>query len=374
MMCYIIIVISFTIIIKGELKIMKRFKKSMSVLLAAIIAFSALSAMPFTASAAEVLADGTSANGYSNESDEDNFSYFHNDFGDILISGYSGTNTDIVIPDKINGYKVIGISYGAFENCSQIESITVPDGVTEIGPYAFNNCSELSNIYIPDSVTTDIGNNAFDGTKWLENQPDGVVYVGKTVYGYKGIMPENNSLIISGGTKSIADCAFENLENLNNISIPNSMENIGYNAFMGCLNIKSVTIPSGINEIGRHAFGYSGSYYDSDNWEFIYEKVDGFTIYGYAGTAAEDYAKENGFEFIELGDVAIGDLSGDGIIDINDATMIQKFGIGINTPEVGSELFTRADVNGDGRISILDVTCVQKYLVGGYKNTGLLGK
>ena len=152
------------------------------------------------------------------------------------------------------------------------------------------------------------------------------------------------------------------------------MENIGYNAFMGCLNIKSVTIPSGINEIGRHAFGYSGSYYDSDNWEFIYEKVDGFTIYGYAGTAAEDYAKENGFEFIELGDVAIGDLSGDGIIDINDATMIQKFGIGINTPEVGSELFTRADVNGDGRISILDVTCVQKYLVGGYKNTGLLGK
>lgn len=353
---------------------MRKLKKTISVLLAVIMAFSVISAFPFTASAAEVLADGTATKGYSNESDEEDFSYFHNDFGDILISGYSGTNTDIVIPDKINGYKVIGIGYGAFENCSQIESITIPDGVTKIEPYAFSNCSELSDIYFPDSITPEIGNNAFDGTKWLENQPDGVIYVGKAAYGYKGIMPENNSLIISEGTKSISNCAFEDLENLNNISIPNSMENIGYNAFMGCLNIKSVTIPSGVTKIGRHAFGYSGSYYDSDEWAYIYEKVDDFTIYGDAGTAAEDYAKENGFEFVELGDVVIGDLSGDGEIDINDATMIQKLGVGINTPEVGSALFKRADVNGDGRISILDVTCVQKYLVGGYKNTGLLGK
>lgn len=72
--------------------------------------------------------------------------------------------------------------------------------------------------------------------------------------------------------------------------------------------------------------------------------------------------------------ILYGDVDGDGIISIQDATMIQKFGVGINTPEVGSDLFERADVNDDGRISILDVTCVQKYLVGGYKDTGLLGK
>ena len=72
--------------------------------------------------------------------------------------------------------------------------------------------------------------------------------------------------------------------------------------------------------------------------------------------------------------ILYGDVDGDGIISIQDATMIQKFGVGINTPEVGSDLFELADVNDDGRISILDVTCVQKYLVGGYTNTGLLGK
>lgn len=72
--------------------------------------------------------------------------------------------------------------------------------------------------------------------------------------------------------------------------------------------------------------------------------------------------------------ILYGDVDGDGIISIQDATEIQKFGVGINTPEIGSDLFELADVNDDGRISILDVTCIQKYLVGGYTNTGLLGK
>lgn len=72
--------------------------------------------------------------------------------------------------------------------------------------------------------------------------------------------------------------------------------------------------------------------------------------------------------------ILYGDVDGDGIISIQDATEIQKFGVGINTPEIGSDLFEIADVNDDGRISILDVTCIQKYLVGGYEDTGLLGK
>lgn len=72
--------------------------------------------------------------------------------------------------------------------------------------------------------------------------------------------------------------------------------------------------------------------------------------------------------------ILYGDVNGNGLVNIQDATEIQKFSVGINTPEVGSDLFELADVNDDGRISILDVTCVQKYLVGGYNDTGLLGK
>ena len=72
--------------------------------------------------------------------------------------------------------------------------------------------------------------------------------------------------------------------------------------------------------------------------------------------------------------IQYGDVDHDGILSIQDATEIQKFGVGINTPEIGSDLFEIADVNDDSGISILDVTCIQKYLVGGYKDTGLLGK
>ena len=72
--------------------------------------------------------------------------------------------------------------------------------------------------------------------------------------------------------------------------------------------------------------------------------------------------------------ILYGDVNGNGLVNIQDATEIQKFSVGINTPEAGSDLFELADVNDDGRISIIDVTCVQKYLVGGYNDTGLLGK
>ena len=60
-------------------------------------------------------------------------------------------------------------------------------------------------------------------------------------------------------------------------------------AFNGCTSLASVTIPSQVTEIGLRAFGYNG-----------YDKINDFKIYGYSSTAAEKYAKENGFEFIDL--------------------------------------------------------------------------
>lgn len=67
-----------------------------------------------------------------------------------------------------------------------------------------------------------------------------------------------------------------------------------------------------------------------------------------------------------------GDVNGDGVITIEDASLIQKAGLGIITLDEAQTAL--ADVNGDGRISILDVTLIQKYLAGGYQNTGLVGQ
>ena len=70
--------------------------------------------------------------------------------------------------------------------------------------------------------------------------------------------------------------------------------------------------------------------------------------------------------------ILYGDVDQDGKITIQDATEIQKLGLGIGATE-GSLASVLADVNGDGRVSILDVTYVQKYLCGGYNNTGRVG-
>ncbi len=69
----------------------------------------------------------------------------------------------------------------------------------------------------------------------------------------------------------------------------------------------------------------------------------------------------------------IGDANMDGRITVADATLIQKFCVGLSTPE--NETARRlANVNGDGTVSILDATLIQKYLVGGFSDTGNAGK
>ena len=90
--------------------------------------------------------------------------------------------------------------------------------------------------------------------------------------------------------------AFEGCSSLKSVTIPNSVTSIGSWAFEDCSSLKSVTIPKSVTEIGEYAFGYN-----RDNNTYEYVKIDGFTIYGEKGTAAEQYAKDNGFKFVVKG-------------------------------------------------------------------------
>ena len=87
------------------------------------------------------------------------FTYTDNG-SDITITGYTGSDTDIIIPSNIIGKPVVEIGDNAFKNNTTLTSVIIPDSVTIIGSSAFYGCTGLTSITIPNSVTS-IGNYAF---------------------------------------------------------------------------------------------------------------------------------------------------------------------------------------------------------------------
>ena len=89
---------------------------------------------------------------------------------------------------------------------------------------------------------------------WYEEQPDGLVYAGKILYGYKGTIPEGTSIKIKEGTLGIAGGAFYDCYGLTSVDIPNSVTSIGERAFEDCYSLTSVTIPTSVSSIGNAIF------------------------------------------------------------------------------------------------------------------------
>ena len=159
--------------------------------------------------------------------------------------------TTVTIPSSITS-----IDQRTFSGCSNLATINIPNSVTSIGERAFYDCSNLATVNIPNSVTR-IGESAFAETAWYDNQPyPGVVYAGKVAYRYKGNvynMPANTSITLEDGTLGIGDRAFIACENLTSVTLPNSLTTIGDEAFSNC-GLTSVTIPSSVVYIGSAAF------------------------------------------------------------------------------------------------------------------------
>ena len=110
----------------------------------------------------------------------------------------------------------------------------------------------MESFIIPESVT-DVGQNVFFNTKWMLNQPNGVIYKDNVLLGYKGSKPKG-AVTIKGGTRLIACSAFFECEELISVSIPNTVKHIGTSAFELC-GLTTLTIPNSITSIGNGAFG-----------------------------------------------------------------------------------------------------------------------
>ena len=283
-------------------------KKALTIALCAALLGGTAVMLPAVSSEVAVTADAAEVYG--------DFKYEISD-NEVTITEYTGNGGDVTIPDKIDGKPVTSIGKYAFYDCTGLTSITIPDSVTSIGSGVFSWCTGLTSITIPDSVTS-IGDDAFYNTAWYDNKPDGLVYAGRFAYKFKGEMEDNTKIVLKSGTKGIADSAFSGCTGLTSITIPDSVTSIGGGAFIGCTGLTSITIPDSVTSIGDYAFyGCTGLksitipdsvtsigdfalgyYYIIYDYYYMF-KDDGFTIYGKKDSAAEKYAADNGFKFVE---------------------------------------------------------------------------
>ena len=151
---------------------------------------------------------------------------------EVARNDYSGALT---VPSSITvegvEYAVTSIGYAAFEYCTGLTSVDIPNSVTNIGNRAFHDCTGLTSVNLGNSVKN-IGWGAFYGCNALT----------------KVTMPETVSDMTIGG------CAFSSCSGLTSITVPQSVSEIGVGAFGHCYRLTSASIPESLTNVGKYAF------------------------------------------------------------------------------------------------------------------------
>ena len=197
-------------------------------------------------------------------------------------------DTEFFVPDTV---KTIGDF--AFYGTKALESINIPDSITNIGTDAFGECSGLKEVVIPDSVTS-MGEAVFYKCTSLEKVKLSVNITSPNpaVFQYCSSLKE---VVLPESMKFTSFFMFSYCKEITNVVLPDKLNSILSSAFQNCDNLKNITVPKNVTTIQDYALGY---YYDEQG--ATYKKYDDFTISGYAGSKAQEYAEANGIRFIEL--------------------------------------------------------------------------
>ena len=190
--------------------------------------------------------------------------------------GETPSNTSVEVIDG-----TVSISNGAFENCSGLSSIVIPNSVESIGNSTFKGCESLTNVTLPNSIVS-IGNSLFSGCSKLGSIviPNSVSVISDYAFmNCSGLV----SVTLSNTLTTIESCAFQGCNSLSTISFPQSVQRIGYKAFEGCTNLASITINNPDITIATNAF--DNTMYMTNQEGVIY--VDNILL-GYNGTMPEN--------------------------------------------------------------------------------------
>lgn len=220
--------------------------------------------------------------------------------GGVAITGYSGSDKAIIIPDTLGGKNVVEIRSGSFTTAG-ILGVKLPKTLTVVTEKAFYYCTTLLEVHLGEN-TSSIGSQVFEGCIALETVQlnNGLKEIGVQAFGYCTLL---KSVELSSTVEKIGTGAFC-LSGIENITIPSSVELIDESAFATCGSLEKVKINDGVKNIGSEAFAGCEKLKDIEipaSVETIgsraFAQSQNVTISAPTGSAAETYATENNIEF-----------------------------------------------------------------------------
>ena len=185
--------------------------------------------------------ESQAAAAYTYKTDNQTWTYTIDDNKQAVITAYSGTVENVMIPDTLDGNIVTAIDVGAFAQCASIKTITISNTITSIGSNAFYNCYNLESVTIPSGVT-EINNFTFAECKKLKN-----------------VTFEADSRLESIGYKAFLNCTFTN------ITVPKQVKQIDTDAFWGCSQLKFKVA----DENEYYSSDIKGTLYNKDKTKLI---------------------------------------------------------------------------------------------------------
>ena len=274
------------------------------------------------------------------------------------ITGYTGNEKVLRMPDKINGYIVYGIDEYAFEGNTQLERVVIPSKCVVIGHCAFLDCTNLKSISAsPINSLLFVCECSFDNTLWYydeDNWTDDVLYFMNIAIKCN---KEVTSVELKQNTKAIGEYAFADCPNLTSVDMDacsTELLFIAPGAFMDSPKLKSIALPDSVELIGDYAFGFT---YDWDNDSA--QKVSGFKVCGSSYSLAKDYAEYYGFTYectnpLKLNKSSITLGFGE-IYDLESNDSVKAYSSS-NTSVATVDMFGTIRTNGTGSATITAVT------------------
>jgi len=191
------------------------------------------------------------------------FTYIISDSA-ATITKYTGSGGTVTIPSSIEGFSVSTIAWGAFNVCTGLIGVNIPNSVTTIGMGAFNGCTGLTEVTLPYSVSNVVGN-AFSGCVKLTqinvafnnstySSKDGVLFNKEKTKIIIFPAGKTGDYLIPKSVRSIEDSAFQTCKGLTSLSFSYGVSSIGANAFNGCIGLGYLIIPGSVTSIGESAF------------------------------------------------------------------------------------------------------------------------